>query len=53
MFSLILVPLDGSPLAERALDVAREAGDQVDLLLLRVVSPMIASGDHEPVGEAE
>jgi nucleotide-binding universal stress UspA family protein len=48
MYSKILVPLDGSPLAERAIDHAIEiaGGTGADLVLLQVVrSPSSAAGE--------
>ncbi len=44
MTKKILVPLDGSALAEQALDIAEKMLDpEVELLLLRVVGPLIVS----------
>jgi nucleotide-binding universal stress UspA family protein len=49
MFRTIIVPLDGSPFAERALPVAEAmaSASGADLALIRVVE-VLAPGDREP-----
>jgi nucleotide-binding universal stress UspA family protein len=49
VFKQILVPLDGSPFAERALAVvsALASSTGASLALVRVVE-VLAQGDHEP-----
>lgn len=50
MFSKILIPLDGSKLAEKVLPYATEIAQRfnADLLLVRVLQPMVViPGNHE------
>jgi nucleotide-binding universal stress UspA family protein len=61
MFSSILVPLDGSPLAEEALpwalSIARRAGAKLDLVrghaLYALTEPAATWGPYDPAYEAE
>jgi nucleotide-binding universal stress UspA family protein len=49
MFNRILIPLDGSPFAERALPVAAELANTSDAEIFLVrVAPIIGPGEQEP-----